>query len=65
MPIFKYKQEIAVKGTDDVILKIDLIDPGSAAHHLIDLPGSDDKEVVSSCTVTLGKGKALKKERTI
>jgi hypothetical protein len=65
MPIFRYRKNIQVQDEEDIILKIKLIDPGSAAHHLIDIPGPNDKDAINACTVKLGQGIDLKKERTL
>jgi hypothetical protein len=65
MPIYRYKHRRPVKDQEEVILKIQLLDQGSAASHLIDIPGPNDNDALNSCTVVLGRGRDLKKERTL
>jgi hypothetical protein len=65
MPLFRYPHTEIVADNETVILKIVLPDPGSASHHIIDLPGPDDVEGDGDIEVTLGTGAQLKAERTI
>lgn len=65
MPLFRYPRTQAVADDETVILKIVLPDPGSASHHIIDLPGPDDLEGDGDIEIALGTGAELKVERTI
>jgi hypothetical protein len=65
MAIFPYKKTFPVADNTTVILKIKFPDPGTAGYHSIDIAGPNDKKAYNECSVTLGIGKDLKKERTI
>ena len=66
MAFYDYKIELPAHSDVDIALEFLLPDPGSAAHHVIDLPpGFSDYQCVDSCSKTLGKAGNLKIERTV
>ncbi|MES2655822.1 MAG: hypothetical protein V4620_09555 [Bacteroidota bacterium] len=65
MSVFRYLKQFNVNDQDEVIIKIELPDVGSASHHLIDIPGNMDLSGLNSCSIQLGKGLKLKTERTL
>lgn len=63
--VFQYKINYPVADTSDVIFKVVFPDPGTAGYHLIDIAGPVDKEDYNECSLNLGKGVDLKKERSV
>ncbi|MCK6639438.1 MAG: hypothetical protein L6Q81_05080 [Bacteroidia bacterium] len=65
MPIYRYRREIKVADGDQVRLRIEFPDNATAAPHIIDLPGTDDRDRTNEVNEMLGSGATLKTERTI
>ena len=65
MSLFRYSKKIIVKDQDQVFLKIELPDQGTASHHIVDIPGNNDLTGLDNCTLLLGEGLTLKTQRTL
>ena len=65
MPIYRYSNTVSLKKEEVATLDISFGQAGITAHHIIDLPGPNDKQALDQCTEQLGTVDYLKKERTL
>jgi hypothetical protein len=65
MPIYRYSKTISLKKDETATLHVIFEEQGIAAHHLIDLPGPNDKQALDQCSVDIGTLQTLEAERTL
>ena len=65
MPVYRYSNTVALKEDENAILRVAFGELGSTAHHVIDIPGPNDKQALDQCVENLGTLDELAKERTL
>jgi hypothetical protein len=64
MANYKYTRSVALTPGTEAELRVKLMQPGTAAAHLIDFPGDDDVEETDQCEVFMGTIEELTGGRT-
>jgi hypothetical protein len=66
MAVFNYTADFRLGDEEAAILSVRIPDPGTAAHHVVDLPPNEtDFNAVDQFSRFIGHGFTLKKERTV
>jgi hypothetical protein len=64
--VYRYRDlSFAVKDNDDVKMTIRFVSNGNTGHTVINVPGNNDPEIPNEGSVSLGKGRDLRGEKTI
>lgn len=65
MAVYRYSKDVLLKEGESARLNISFTQAGIAAHHMIDIPGPNDKQGLDRYSVVLGGLDDLAKERTL